>query len=320
MIPEHINQQIKQAFTAEMEDKYHLVYTHFDDSFDHSAKYIQECLDKHDGYPLYETTDEWISDCRYRESLSIIGELKDAIGDNSKYADIQPYIENWIDDVDNMDCLRFQIEERDHSNPIGELIGRTSIRAKITQHTNFDSLPSNWDLRNTYHYKDYFKDIVDTLWLNPATVKKTFTEKGITAEGIWINLAYRNGKEAVDYNDFADEVLNQTCNCLLVFMGMFPLKDMYEHGFGKYHQIIVPKGNSCGLYSSSCGGGSLMEMELKRNLVLPIRLPGKTKYDYFDMDVDEPNCNNGYCIDDVYGLIRSAWGKEFIPVYKHQNN
>ena len=317
MIPEDINQQIKQAFTAEMPEKYYLVYTHYDDSFDHCAKIIQDCMENHEIQPFYEMTDEWISDCQYRESLSIIDELKDTILDDSKYADIQPYVEEWIDDTDNVFLLGYLIMERDHSNPIREMIVRTKIRARITQFSNYDSLPSNWDLRNSYRYQNYFKDIIDTLWLNPALVKKVFTGKGINTEGIWVNLIHRNGKEVVEYNDFANEVISQNCNCFLVFMGMFPLESMYEHGFGRYHQIIVPKGNNCGLFSPYCGGGSLFGMELKRNLVLPLRLPGKTKYDSFDMVVDEPNCNNGYCIDEVYGLIRSVWGKEFIPVYKN---
>jgi hypothetical protein len=315
MIPEHINQQIKEAFTAEMEDKYHLVYTAYDESFNHSAENIQECMEKHEVEPLYEITDDWFSECQYQGGLSIIDELKNTIFNDGKYADIQPYIEDWLDDADNKDYLRFQIEERDHSDPISELIGRTRIRARITQYSNFDGLSSNWDLGNTYHYKDYFKDIIDTLWLNPATVKKVFTEKGITAEGIWVNLAYRNGKEAVEYNDFADEVKNQTCNCFLVFMGMFPLQDMYENGFAKYHQIIVPKGNSCGFYCWCGGGGSLLSMTLKRDLVLPVKIPKKSEYDRFELDVDERNCENGYCIDEVYGLIEAAWGEEFQLIY-----
>jgi hypothetical protein len=131
---------------------------------------------------------------------------------------------------------------------------------------------------------------------------------------------YRNGKEAIEYDDFADEILNQSSSGYLVFMGIFPLKNMYEHGFGKYHQIIVPKGNSCGLYSSYCGGGSLLGMKLKRNLALPVRLPGKTQYDKFDLEIDEQKCGTGYCIDEAFGLVREAWGKEFRIIYKPSKN
>lgn len=319
MIQEEINQQIWQAFTSEMQEKYHLVYVHYDESFDKHPETIMNCMEKQEIYPLLEMTDDWYNDYRYENCLEIIEELKDSILSNDRYASLHPYIENWLDTDDNKDNLRYCIEERDDSDPMRELISRTRMRARITQYSKFDALPAAYDMQHTCHYREYFKNIVDTLHLNPAKVKQALINKGLNAEGNWINLTYRNGREAVEYEDFADEILNQNCYCYLVFMGLFPLKDMYEQGFVKYHQIIVPKGNICGLYSSFNGGGSLLGMELKRDLVLPLRLPGKTKHDTFDLDVDERNCNNGYCIDDVYGLIRAAWGKEFIPVYQSQN-
>jgi len=30
-----------------------------------------------------------------------------------------------------------------------------------------------------------------------------------------------------------------------------------------------------------------------------------------------PICGNGYCINEVYGLIGSAWGEEFRLIYKN---
>ena len=319
MTHENINQRILQAFTDEMQEKYHLVYTHYDDSFNHSPDIVQKCMEEREMYPLFELVDDWLNDNRYENSVEIINELKDRLQSDKKYAAVHPYIEDWINDDENREHLRYCIEERDQSEPVSEIISQTRFRARLTQFTNCDSLPSNYDMRNTYQYLDYFKNIVDTLHLNPAKVKQTFIKKGINTEGNWINLVYRNGKEAVEYDDFADEILNQSCNAQLVFMGMFPLKIMYSHGFRKYHKIIVPKGNSCGLYSSCYGGGSLLGMELKRDLVLPIRLPGKTKYDRFDLEIDEPKCN-GYCIDDVYGLIRKAWGNEFQLIYQPSKN
>ena len=46
MIPNEINKQIENDFFAEMQEKYRFVYTDYDDPFNHSAKTIQECLDK----------------------------------------------------------------------------------------------------------------------------------------------------------------------------------------------------------------------------------------------------------------------------------
>lgn len=167
---------------------------------------------------------------------------------------------------------------------------------------------------NTYHYDEYVKDIIDVLYLNPAIVKKVFNEYGINTPGRWPDLSYRNGKEAVEYKDLAEEFLNQCCYGLLTFMGMFPLMDLYQNGFEVYKKILIPRGNSCGMYSSWNGGGSLMEMKLKRDLIIPVKRRNKTQYDRIELCVDEWKCN-GYCINEVYGMDISAWGKEFKLIY-----
>jgi len=315
MIPEKISEQIENAFIGKLDEEYHLVYTHYNDAFDHSPKVIQECMEAHDLYPIYETIDDWISECQYDVSLQIIYDLRDNILKDCKHSELHEYMKEWIDDADNIDHLRFLIMERDNSDPIKEIIGRTRLRARITQFTNFDCLPSNWGMRNACHYEDYFKDIIDILCLNPAIVKQTFIKTGINAVGRFPNLKYRNGKEAVEYTDFAREVHNQHCYCNLVFMGILPIKSMYSNGFKEYQKIVIPKGNSCGFYSWWNGGGSLLSMTLKRDLVLSVKIPKKTEYDRFELDVDERNCGNGYCIDEAYGLIRAAWGEEFQLIY-----
>jgi hypothetical protein len=316
MIPNEINKKIEQAFFAEMREKYHLIYTDYNDNFDNSAKAIHECMEKEDIYPLFEKVDDWIYECQYRMCNEVIDELIEKILLDSKYSEIHPYLEEWLDNEDNREQLRYSITDRDHSEPISEMIGRTMLRARVTQYSNYDALPTNWDLKNTYEYNDYFKDIVDTLFLNPAIVKKTFIEKSINAVGKYPNLSYRNGKEAVEYIAFAEELQNQNCYSNLVFMGLLPLQSLYSNGFRKFQKIIIPKGNYCGFYSYWQGGGSLLGMKLKQDLVLPIQIPRKTPHDCFDLDVDERNCGIGYCIDEAYGMIREAWGKEIQLVYK----
>lgn len=164
-------------------------------------------------------------------------------------------------------------------------------------------------------YDEYFKDMVDLLCLNPAKVKQVFNQKDINTIGRWPDKPKRNGKEAVRYEDLADEMLNQCCYCLLTFMGLMPLTDLYQNNFGEYKTIIIPKGNNCGMFNSWNGGGSLMEMVLLRDLYIPVEFTRKTEYDRCEICVDEPRCGNGYCINEVYGLMSSAWGKEIKLIY-----
>jgi len=315
MIPENIDKKIENAFIGELDEKYHLVYVQHDYSFENSPETVQKCLDNHDPSWLYDKVGGWIYESQYEASNYLIKKLKEKLLNDNKYADIHLFIKDWIDDVDNFEYLRHCIIESDHSEPVKKMIEKTCLRARVTQYTNHDCLPSNWDMDNTYYYQDYIKDIIDNLYLNPAKVKQSFMKYGIKAAGKWTNLAYRNGKEAVEYDAFSKEVLNQCCYCQFVFMGMFPLESMYMNGFKQYNKIVIPKGNSCGFFNSWHGGGSMLGIDLKRDLELPLKLRGKTKWDGFDLYVDERGCHSGYCIDEVYGMSKQAWGKEFKLIY-----
>ena len=111
MIPEEINKQIEKAFSAEMQGEYCLVYTHYDDSFDHSAKTIQTCMEKEDSSLLLETLDDWIVESQNNMCDEIIDELKNEVLADGKYAGIHSCLEEWLDDDSNRGYLRQCITE-----------------------------------------------------------------------------------------------------------------------------------------------------------------------------------------------------------------
>ena len=307
-ITPEISEEIRQEFIKRLDDRYYLTYIDYRDSLDNHAETIQECLNKDNGDKFFEEINDALSDSTYEAATYAVNQIKDGILNDNSLEHLHDFIDEWFDTDDNELEIRQMIEERDESTPIEDLIKNTSMRARATLHTNYDCLLDNWSLGNTYSYSEYFKDIIDVLYLNPAEVKKTFIKKGINVEGSFPNLAYRNGKEAVSYDDFAQELLNQCCYGLLTFAGMLPLDDICENHFGKITHITIPKDNYCGMFSDWNGGGSLMEMKLLRDLKVPVSWARKTKYDSFDLSVDEPKCD-GYCIDEVYGLVSSFWNK-----------
>lgn len=99
----------------------------------------------------------------------------------------------------------------------------------------------------------------------------------------------------------------------LVKMSLFELFDLIElqnkeyDEKGKYDPrkneksksyIVLGKETMCGLYDSWSGGGSVLEVELDKDVKLPI------KYAVFCVE----GCKmHGYDIDEVYGLIDSCW-------------
>lgn len=307
-ITPEISEEIRQEFIKRLDESYYLVYIDYRSNLDGYAKTIQECINKDNGDKFYEELDEWLSESSYEAAVCELNQIRETMLEDDSLEHLHPFIDEWFDTDDNELEIRQLIEERDKSTPEEDLIGNTSLRARATLHTNDDCLLDNWSLGNTYSYSGYFKDIADVLYLNPALIKITFIKKGINVSGRFPNLVYRNGKEAVSYEDFADELLNQCCYGLLTFAGMFPLNDIYGNHFGKITHITIPKGNFCGMFSDWNGGGSIMEMKLLRDLKVPVSWRRKTKYDSFDLSVDEPKCD-GYCIDEVYGLVGSFWNK-----------
>ncbi len=315
MIPENIDKNIHQAFIAEADRVYHLIYTDYREDFNESPGIFEKCMNNKNPDALYEWSFVSFLDCVYDACIHEINQIKIKILENEKYKEIHPYVEEWLSDDENKDQIRYLIEERDQSDPISEMVGRTQIRARITQNSNYNTLPTIGELKNICEYNQYFKDIIDILYLNPAILKKHLKNKGIQTKGTWPNLKNRNGKEAVDYESFIEELDGQLYAAELVFLGILPIKSMLENSFAEYSKIIVPEKNTCGFYSSWNGAGSYLGMTLKRDLVLPCKLPGKTPYDRFDLAIDERGCSPGYCIDYAYGLSRHVWGKEFQPVY-----
>lgn len=99
----------------------------------------------------------------------------------------------------------------------------------------------------------------------------------------------------------------------LVKMSLFQLFDLLELQNNEYDEkgrydprkneksrsyIVLKKETMCGLYDSWNGSGSVLEIELDKDVKLPI------KYCVFCVD----GCKmHGYDVDDVYGLVGSCW-------------
>ncbi|MCD7908477.1 MAG: hypothetical protein LUH04_12510 [Clostridium sp.] len=301
-----MSKEIKQAFINEMDEKYELVYIGQDQNLLPYVNDIEDCLSKHTDEYL-STVWEYLDYVWEEECEKEIDALEKKLLENEQLKHLHLYIPEWIKDFDNRDQIQHEIGKRDKEEPIKDLVRNTNLRARATLYTNYDCLMDNFDMNNTYSYDKYFKDIIDVLFLNPSKVKHVFNEMGINTTGRFPNKKYREGKEAVLYEEFAEELLNQTTYGLLTFVGMLPMEGLYEKGFKDYKYITIPKGNKCGIFGAWNGGGGLMEMTLQRDLTIPIHRKGKTKVDVLEIEVDEPNCT-GYCIDEVYGIgNRSFW-------------
>jgi hypothetical protein len=179
--------------------------------------------------------------------------------------------------------------------------------------SNYDCINSFWlESQGGYSYEEsYFGAIVDALNLNPSKVKTLLLQHNVKCNGKFPNKANRNGKEYVNYEDFFQELENQSCGaCLLVFVGKIHLSDFVTSQPIK--SITIPKGNNCGLFSKFQGGGSLIEMSLQKDITIDLIGHGETEYDRYEFQAD---CEDEYSIDRVYGVTQSFWGKRCIVGY-----
>lgn len=64
--------------------------------------------------------------------------------------------------------------------------------------------------------------------------------------------------------------------------------------------ITISKDTMCGLFNVWSGGGSLLEIELDKDVVLPIRC-------IWNAEIETGKSQYGYSVDNTYGLIGSAW-------------
>ena len=64
-------------------------------------------------------------------------------------------------------------------------------------------------------------------------------------------------------------------------------------------EIAIPKDTMCGLFNAWNGSGSLLEVKLPRDISIPV--------DKLEFQVEGANIYYRYSVDEVYGLVSSAW-------------
>ena len=287
-----------------MEPAYTLVWTDYNDNLDDHRGLIQKCLDNKNCEELWEKADEWYSDAEWEAVREIIAKLKEGctVSGDFDEEDVDDFFDGHEDEI------RDEIYNRNDSDVLKDLIKRTDdIPIRVEMLSNYDCINSNWfESQGGYRYEEsYFGDMVDTLNLNPAKVKKLLLEHGYEVHERFPNRKSRDGKEQVSYEQFYQELVNSCCGAnLLTYIGQVNLKELYDAGFS-LKEIVIPKGNCCGLFSSMYGGGSLLEMELKQDVRLKLEVKD---YHGFRFRLDDERSKYDYSVQHVYGVCDSFFG------------
>ena len=281
-----------------MEPSYTLVWTDYNDNLDNHLDIIRKCLDRRNCDCLWEKAGEWYGDAEYEAVHGIMEKLKEECFVFNDFDEHE--VDAFFDEHE--DAIRDEIYSRNDSDVVKDLIRYTDdIPIRVEMLSDYDCINSNWfESQGGYSYEaSYFGDMVDSLNLNPAQVKKLLTSHGYKVYGRFPNRKSRNGKEQVSYEQFYEELINSCCGAnLLTYIGKVSLKELYDADFS-LKEVIIPKGNCCGLFSSTYGGGSLLEMELKQDVKLKLEVKG---CDGFRFRLDDERSKYDYSIQHVYGV------------------
>lgn len=289
-----------------MEPSYTLVWVDYRDNLDNCRDTIQKCLEERNSESLWEKVDEWYSDAEWEAVRDIVAKLKDECISSHDFG--KEAVEQFFGEYG--DEIREEIYSRNSSDILKELAKNTDdIPVRVEMLSDYDCINSNWlESQDGYRYEEsYFGDMVDALNLNPARVKKTLKEKGYKTCGRFPDKKHRDGKEQVSYRQFYQELVNSCCGAnLLTYIGKVSLKELYDTGFS-LKEVIIPKGNCCGLFSSMYGGGSLLEMELREDVRLRLEVKD---YHGFRFRLDNERSAYECSIKRVYGVCDSFFGEK----------
>lgn len=287
-----------------MEPTYTLVWTDYTDNLDNHHDVIQKCLDNRSSESLWDKMELWYSDAEWQAVQEIIVNLKEecTVFNDFDEEEVNAFFDEHEDEI------RDEIYSRNDADVLTDLMKNTDdIPVRVEMLSNYDCINSHWlESHGGYRYEgSYFGDMIDSLNLNPAKVKKVLVEKGYTVYGRFPNCKSRDGKEQVSYGQFYEELINSCCGAnLLTYIGRVNLKELYDAGFS-LKEVIIPKGNYCGLFSSMYGGGSLLEMELKQDVRLKLEVKD---YHGFRFRLDDERSKYDYSVQHVYGVDDSFFG------------
>lgn len=87
------------------------------------------------------------------------------------------------------------------------------------------------------------------------------------------------------------------CVTVLAEMSMHDMAELLNEG----STLTVPANATIGIFAPWVGGGSLLDIQLERNLVIPSDM-------WFDLQIEGAGCGE-YTVNNVYGLVEEAWKK-----------
>ena len=106
------------------------------------------------------------------------------------------------------------------------------------------------------------------------------------------------------HNRFLSSVCQELLNMVNSMNTMTVLTRLSMNDFAAFMQpnkeIVLPKNSMLGIFNPWNGGGSTLDIELEKDLVVPSSL-------LYDVQIEGAKLSYQYTVDSVYGLVGNAW-------------
>lgn len=248
----------------------------------------------------YRENNEFLLDTAYkhRNSEDLAGYIYDEIYDS--YFDSIAFYEDELlkgagfEATDpNYELAREILQERIHFNPDYSHFMKDDVRVNLLLGTAGE--------RNSD-----FTDIYDNMFEEPDNgLFWLIKQQGYTLRELSDEMAdYVNGKEASPDRKFLRSVCEELNNtpyqmgCLTVLM-QSSLEELSAYAMHEGSEFVLPKNAMLGIFNPWNGSGSLLEIQLEKDLVIPDEM-------IWDYQIEGIR-TGGYTVDQVYGLVGSCW-------------
>ena len=268
-------------------------------------------LEKKDGYYLYEVTP-------YNDSLDAkqaadfldkchsIDEFKDETDSLYDYYDV--YYDDFLKEFREY-LEKAGIEDYDEDLAQEALFNYLAISAdydywlddEYRAHIIIDTGDANYEFSlnpNDSYYAPEDFGLNDEEVLQYASLVWLVKQQGHTVDELKSVLA-GNKSDNKFMDSVADEVFNATSSLNAVcFLCKATLRQLLE--FKPTDTITISKCYMCGLFDPINGGGSVLDVDIEKPVVIPGNIVG-------DFGIDAGGSRYGYDVDDVYGLTDKAY-------------
>lgn len=233
---------------------------------------------------FYAIINEWFFECESYYQSEMINTIEKYF-----YEDVnEVYFENFDDIVINwvQEYISFKY-------PVGHF-----LKQEVCVDIIVDTGDGNYDftcneLFGCIHRDKGIQESSSLVWL--------MRQQGYTEEKISDFVENENMCGSKLLESIYNECLNTTsCLNALSFFVKMTLEEclnLYEEKKKKEKNIVINKSTPCGLYDSWSGAGSVLEIELENDVVIPLK--------YVDSTL--PDGCRGYGINSIYGLDSSFW-------------